>query len=185
MQDENLISLYFARDEQASAETYRQFGGYIYTVAYNILGNPQDAEEIVNDTLIRLWEQIPPAHPENLYAYIAAAARNLARNRYAAGRTLRRGGDVPKLCLDELRDCASSPDEVEREIDRRQLGTALNDFLSTLRPLHRKIFVQRYWYFCSTDEIAQELHISSSRVTVTLMRTRKKLADYLKKEGLI
>ncbi len=184
MQEKDLIALYFARDEQASAETYRQFGGYCYTIANNILGSEQDAEECVNDVLIRLWERIPPARPENFYGYIAAVTRSIARNRYAASRTKKRGGGEVALALDELLDC-SGTDDVEQETDRRALGAALNDFLGTLKPDHRKIFVQRYWYFCPVEDIAENLHLTKSKVSVTLMRTRAKLRDYLKKEGFL
>ncbi len=185
MTDDELLKLYQARNERAADETYRQFGGYIYTIAFNILGNEQDAEEIVNDTLARLWERIPPAHPENFYAYTAAAARNLARNRYHQNNAQRRGGGETALILDELRDCPASPDTVEREIDRRLLGEAINAFLGTIKPLHRKIFVQRYWYCQPVDAIAADLAVSKSRVTVALMRTRQKLRNYLEKEELL
>ena len=182
VQDHDLIAMYFARDERAAAETERKFGSYCYTVAYNILGNAQDAEECVNDTLIRLWECIPPDRPENLYAFIAAITRNIAKNKLKAAHTQRRGGSELPAVLDELRDC-TDPDTVEQELDRRALGTALNAFLGTLRSDHRIIFVQRYWYLCSVEEIAENLHITKSKVTVTLMRTRKKLAAFLEKEG--
>ncbi|MBR3268952.1 MAG: sigma-70 family RNA polymerase sigma factor [Oscillospiraceae bacterium] len=182
MQDHDLIAMYFARNERAAAETERKFGGYCYTVAYNILGNAQDAEECVNDTLIRLWESIPPNQPKNLYAFIAAITRNIAKNKLKAAHVQRRGGSELPAVLDELRDC-TDPDTVEQEIDRRALGKVLNTFLGTLRRDHRIIFVQRYWYLCSVDDIAENLHITKSKVTVTLMRTRKKLAAYLEKEG--
>lgn len=184
MQDSDLIDLYFARNEQASAVTMRQFGGYCFTIANNILGNQQDAEECVNDVLIRLWERIPPARPDNLFAYIAAAARSIAINRLKHSRAQKRGGGEPTLVLDELRDCTAS-DSVEQAFDSKELTDTINAFLDTLKPKHRKIFVQRYWYFCSVDEIAEDLNISKSQVTVTLMRTRNKLRDCLKEEGFL
>ena len=184
MQDNDLIAMYFARDERAATESDRKFGGYCYTVAYNILGNAQDAEECVNDTLVRLWESIPPARPDNLYAYTAAITRNLAKNRLKSSQAQRRGGTEIPAVLDELRDC-TDPDTVEQELDRRALGDALNRFLGTLKPDHRKIFVQRYWYLCPVDEIAENLELTKSKVTVTLMRTRKKLEAFLKKEGYL
>ncbi|HAG14885.1 MAG TPA: RNA polymerase subunit sigma-70 [Ruminococcus sp.] len=184
MQDSELIDLYFARNEQASAETMRQFGSYCYTIANHILGNQQDAEECVNDVLIRLWEHIPPARPDNLFAYIASAARSIALNRLKHSRAVKRGGGEQTLVLEELRDCASS-DNVEQTLDSKALSETINTFLGTLKPKHRKIFVQRYWYFCSVDEIAEDLNISKSQVTVTLMRTRKKLRDRLEQEGFL
>ena len=184
MNDSDLIALYFSRDESAAAETQKRFGGYCYTIAYNILGSAEDAEECVNDVLLRLWTHIPPAKPENLYAYIASVTRSAACSRLAAGKAQKRGGGEIPLVLDELRDC-TAPDTVEQQLDRRRLSEAIGRFLGTLGPQHRIIFVQRYWYCCPVDEIAEELEITKSKVTVTLMRTRKKLRTYLEKEGFL
>ena len=184
MNDAELIELYIARNERASSETFRKFGGYCFTIAHNILGSRQDAEECVNDVLLRLWERIPPAKPDNLYAYTAAVTRNIARSRYAASHAKKRGGDEIALALDELRDC-TGPDTVEEQLDSRALGSTINTFLGTLKEQHRIIFVQRYWYLCPVEDIAEDLGISKSKVTVTLMRTRQKLRTYLEKEGFL
>ena len=90
MNDADLLALYFACDERASAETFRRFGGYCYTIAHNILGSAPDSEECVNDVLLRLWEKIPPAKPDNFYAFIATVTRNLARKRRKRPQTRRR-----------------------------------------------------------------------------------------------
>lgn len=184
MDDNELIALYLNRNESAIIETQRKFGGYLYTIAHNILGSVQDAEECVNDVLMRLWERIPPVHPENMYAYSASVARSVACNRYVRDHAQKRGGGETLLVLDELRDCASS-DTVEQQIDGRTLCEAMNEFLGSLKPDHRKIFVQRYWYLCPVDDIAAELGISKSKVTVTLMRTRNKLRAFLEEEGFL
>ncbi|MBP0971656.1 MAG: sigma-70 family RNA polymerase sigma factor [Oscillospiraceae bacterium] len=184
MNDQELIALYYARSEQASAETYRQFGSCCYTIARNILGCAQDAEECVNDVLIRLWDRIPPAKPKNFFAYIAAVTRSIACNRYIASRAKKRGGGEVALALEELCDC-SGDENVEQEIDKKALAEALDAFLGTLKPDHRKIFVQRYWYFCPVDDIAEQFGMTKSKVTVSLMRTREKLRNYLEKEGFL
>jgi len=181
MNDDTLIAQYNARDEQAIANTQQQMGGYLFTVAYNILGNAQDAEECVNDTLMQLWNAIPPKAPENLYAYAATVSRNLARNRYSSEHAKRRGGDVIPEILDELCDCCAEED-VESEVDAHMLGETVSRFLETLKKRSRIIFVQRYFYHASVREIAKDLHLTETYVTVSLTRTRKKLRDFLKKE---
>lgn len=183
--DSELLALYFARDEAALAETQKRFGGYCYTVAYNILGNAQDAEECVNDTLMRLWNAIPPAQPDDFYAYAAALTRNLARNRYKHDHVQKRGGSEADYALDELVQMPAGGDSVEQEVDARSLGSALNSFLGSLPQKQRIIFVQRYWYGMATEDIAAELHLPKGTVTVTLMRVRKKLQSYLERGGFL
>ena len=185
MQEQAMLAMFRRRDESVLTHAQKQFGSYCYTIAYNILGNEQDAEECVNDTWLNLWNSIPPAEPESLYAFTAAVTRNLAKNRWKAAHRQRRGGGEAAIALEELLGEPAARDDVEREVDSRALGEALNAFLGTLSEDHRKIFVQRYWYFCPVDDIAADLGVTKSKVTVTLMRTRKKLHDYLEKEGLL
>ena len=184
MNDESIIALFNARDEQALSATQSRLGGYLYTVAYNILGSAQDAEECVNDTLMHLWNAIPPNHPENFYAYAAALSRNLARNRYASEHAQRRGGDTVSEILDELHDCCSD-ENVEAEVDAHMLGEAVTRFLHGVKKKHRIIFVQRYFYHASVRSIAEQLHIRESYVTTTLARTREKLRTFLREEELL
>ena len=63
MDDEQILDLYFARDEQALAETDRKYGGYCYSLANGILNSEQDAEETVSDTYLKAWNTIPPHRP--------------------------------------------------------------------------------------------------------------------------
>jgi RNA polymerase sigma-70 factor (ECF subfamily) len=184
MSDHSLIALYEARDERAIEGTQKQFGGYLYTVAYNILGSAQDAEECVNDTLMQLWNVIPPNHPENFYAYAATISRNLARNRYASEHAQRRGGDTVPELLDELRDCCSEQN-VESEVNAHLLGEAVSRFLEGIKKKHRIIFVQRYFNHASVRDIAEQMHLRESYVTVSLTRTRQKLRTFLSEEEFI
>ena len=185
LDDRELIRLYFDRDERAVSETQRIFGGYLYTIAHNILGSVQDAEECVNDVLMRLWNHIPPAKPENVYAYFAAVARSVASKRYQMKHAQKRGGGETALVLDELHDCCTDPDTVEQQIDSRSLREAIAAFTETLKPEQQTIFIQRYWYVCPIEDIAENLGISKSKVSVTLMRTRQKLRKHLEQEGFL
>ena len=60
MEDAQIVELYFARSEQAIVETDTKYGGYCYSIAYNILVNAEDAEESVSDTYLVAWRAMPP-----------------------------------------------------------------------------------------------------------------------------
>ena len=185
MTDQKILELLNQRNEKALTVVQEQYGRYCYSVAYNVLGSKEDAEECVNDTLIRVWNAIPPAQPKSIGAYAAAATRNIAKNRWKSMHAQRRSGTEADLALEELVISPEAPDNVEHEADSRALGEGLNRFLSLLPQKQRIIFVQRYWYFMQVDDIAADLGIPKSTVTVTLVRLRKKLRDYLEKEGLL
>ena len=84
--DKNIIDLYFARDEQAIAETQTKYGRLLLSVAMNILHSSPDSEECESDTYLRAWNAIPPTIPQILSAYLAKITRNLALNRLRDGR---------------------------------------------------------------------------------------------------
>ncbi|MBO4879764.1 MAG: RNA polymerase sigma factor [Clostridia bacterium] len=182
MEDERLIRLYLERDEAALEETARKYGNYLHSIAFGILRDAADAEECVNDALLRAWESIPPMEPENPAAYFGKLTRTAALNMYAVSRAQKRGGGETEAALDELEGCipAKNGDAAES----LALRDALDRFLSGLGEESRIIFLQRYWYFRTVAEIASELGVSQSKVKSSLFRTRNKLKAYLEEEGL-
>ena len=66
MRDTEILDLYWARDEQAIAETQASYGKYCYSIAWRILNDREDSDECVNDTWMRAWNAIPPKRPERL-----------------------------------------------------------------------------------------------------------------------
>ena len=183
MEDKEIIALYWERSENAISETTQKYGKYCHYIAYGILRDPEDVAECINDAYLRVWNAIPPARPDNLRTFLGKIVRNLALNQWEKRTAEKRGGgEVPKV-LDELAGCIPDGDDSQFMIDRIVLRDLLNRFLATLRPEVRKIFLQRYWYLRSVKEIAADLDITESKVTVTLYRSRQKLAKLLEKEG--
>lgn len=185
LDDGEIITLFFERSEKALSAVSRKYGSYCGAVVRSILKDPQDAEECLNDTWLKAWESIPPAKPNNLGGFLAKIAKNLSLNRYERMHTDKRGkGEIP-LVLHELSECVADKSDVEKEFEQKQLTEAVNDFLRTLPRDKRDVFVLRYWYCLSVAEIAEKTGFGRGNVSVTLTRTRHKLAAYLKNEGLI
>ena len=183
--DEAIVSLYFERDQQALAQTQQKYGGLCRSIANGILGNPEDAEECLNDALLKMWESIPPAKPKSLIAYLSVAVRNLACNRRAANRAEKRGGGEIAAALSEIENVIAAPDNPEHVIDKMALADAINRFLSGLAPETRVMFVLRYWSNLSIREIADKCCVGQSKVKMTLLRTRNDLRAQLEEEGLL
>lgn len=184
MEDQKIIDLYWSRSESAISETADKYGRYCRRIAYNILHNHEDCEECVNDTYFRAWNTMPPNRPNRLSAFLGKIVRNLSLDRYDSYTTEKRGlGQVP-LALEELEACIPSSSDTEQVIDELALAQLLNHFLSGMKSEPRMIFVQRYWYLNSIKEIAADFDISESKVKMTLLRIRKKLKEFLEKEGV-
>jgi len=185
MEDEKIIRLYFARDEQAIAETDIKYGRSCRAVAENILTNRQDSEECVNDTYLAAWNAIPPTYPVHLSAYLIGIVRKLSlmclRRRYAD----RRGGGEYALCYEELEAAVGASASLEDELELKELAGEIEAFLSTLSRDDRRIFMCRYWLIASVAQIAESTGFSSSKVKSSLHRSRTKLKTHLVKEGLL
>ena len=183
MEDAEIVQLYWERDEQAIPATAEKYGSYCTSNANNILGNSEDAEECVNDTYLKAWNAIPPQRPSILPAFLGTITRNLSFNRYKYNTAGRRGGGETAVVLEEIAGVVSGADDVEQEINRRELIQAIDDFLASLPAHKRKIFVCRYWYFDPVAEIAARSGMTENHVSVTLNRLRAQLRRCLTERG--
>ena len=183
MEDQKIIELFFARSEQAIAQLENKYGNRCLQVAENILNNRLDAEECVNDAYLAVWDTIPPQKPDPLLTYVCRIVRNLSIKRYHANSALKRNSYYD-VVLDELEECLQTKETVENEIAVTELAEAINQFLSTLSKENRMMFVRRYWFSDSVADIAGMFEMSSRNVSLRLLRVRKGLKKYLKKEGM-
>jgi len=183
MEDNEIVQMYWDRNEEALSATAKKYGSYCFSIAKNIVGNNEDAEECVNDTYLQTWNSIPDNKPKMLSTYLGKIARNISFNRYKYNNAEKRGGGQIDFVLDELSDLITAPDESDDELDSRLLSKAINAFISNLSLEKRQIFMCRYWYADSIKDIADRFDMTENNVSVTLNRLRQKLSEYLKESG--
>jgi RNA polymerase sigma-70 factor (ECF subfamily) len=179
MDDERIIELFWLRSEDALTECKIKFGGYCRTIAKNILGNAEDADECINDTWFRAWNAIPPTRPTRLKSFLGKVTRNLALDKYEASHTQKRGGGMIEIALEELADIPIP------ETNDENITQVINGFLHSEPPESTDIFLMRYWYLHSIKEISFEYGYSESKITSLLFRMRKRLKEKLESEGLM
>lgn len=184
MTDEKIIELFFLRDEKALEEVTRKFGDLCRYIASNFLAIREDREECVNDTLLALWNSIPPERPESLSAYISVTARNQAVNKSRANNAWKRGGQV-QVVNDEALALIADDKSLAEDYESRLAGKVINGFLDELNKSERKVFILRYWFDASIAEIGKQTGFSESKIKSMLARLRKRLASELGKEGII
>lgn len=184
MDDKGVLALYWQRDPVAVEETQRSYGRYIRAVAQGILRDGSDAEECANDVYMDAWNSIPPGRPEDLRTYLGKLARRRALDRLRYRMADKRGGGETPLSLWELGECVSARNDVAETVDQQDLTLFLNRFLCSLSDEKRRVFLRRYWYFDTIEEIAKRYGFSESKVKVMLHRMRRDLRKYLSKEGL-
>ena len=185
MEDKEIIALYLERNQEAIAETEKKYGGYCYSVAYNILYNTEDARECVNDALLNAWNSIPPHMPTVLSAFLGKLTRYVSLKKWRYARTKKRGGGEIDLAYEELSDCIPGGKSVEEELQEKELAEIIDGFLDELPVTERRIFICRYWYFDDISTISNQFGFSRSKVKSMLYRIRKKLLSRLNEEGVL
>ena len=174
LSDEEIIELYFARDEQAIVATDEKYSRVCTNIAMNILGNHADAEECVSDTWLKTWNSIPPKRPPVLQAFLCRIVRNLSLNKSRDNRRARRNQEL----WDELEGCLALPEEAAGEVS--QLVT---NYLMSIDVLDRRLFMGRYWHACQVKDLAAAYGLTANAVSLRLRKTREKLRIYLTERG--
>lgn len=183
MNDEQIVSLYWDRDETAIRETEEKYDRYLTKIACNILNNPEDSRESVNDTYLAAWNSMPPHRPSVLSAYLAKLTRRISIDLFRYRTRDKRLGSEYAISLSELGDCVSGGNTTEEIVNVRLLADAIGIYLRTQSPEARTAFLGRYYFLDSLREVAAYLGISESKCKTLLFRTRKGLREYLEKEG--
>ena len=175
--DGEIVELYFARDEQAIAETDKKYGKVCMQVSMNIVESHPDAEECVNDGYLKTWNAIPPARPQSLCAFVCRIVRNQSINRLRDMRAERRNRDLT-LSLEELESCISV-DESRADI----LPGLISAFLEGLDETDRKLFMGRYFHATPVKDLAKTYDMTPNAVSLRLRKTRERLRLHLEEGG--
>ena len=180
MEDAKIIELYLSRSESAIRETDHKYRAFLQRLAYNILQDICDTEEIIDDTYMGAWNAIPPTIPDSLKHFLSRIARNLSLNRLNYLMAGKRNAAFVELdeCIPDTRQ------SMERIWEAKELGELLNQFLGSLDRKSCAVFLGRYYYAYSLDELAEQYSITKRQVKYILARTRNRLREFFEKEGV-
>ena len=183
MSDDELLELYLTGDESAISKTKEKYHKYLYKISYQILGVNEDTEECLNDTYFAAWRSIPIDRPSDIHTYLRKIARqksiDILRKRTAGKRV----DSECSLSIEELGDVIPQGNTPETELECKELNCAIERFVEMLSKTERSLFLGRYYFFDPVKDIAGYLGMSESKVKTSLFRIRKRLREYLKKEG--
>lgn len=183
MEDEKIVSLYWARSEEAIVRSDEKYGRYCGSIAAGILNNREDREECVSDTWLRAWNAMPPQRPGKLAVFFGKITRNLSLDRWRRIHADKR--IQTPLALEELGDCIPAADSSTELTESMVIVEVLNQFLEEQPREQRVLFMRRYWYWSSIREIAQDYDMTESKVKMVLLRMRSALRQRLEQEGIV
>lgn len=185
MEDSQIVSLYWNRDETAIDRTDKKYGRYLTKISYNILADREDAKESVNDTYLAAWNSMPPHKPAALCTYLGKLTRRISIDLFRKKSSQKRGSGEYALSLQELEECISNGDTTQQAVELQQLSQAIEAYLRSISEEARNVFIGRYYYLDPVKTIAGYCHISESKAKILLHRTRQGLWEHLQKEGFV
>lgn len=170
--DEALAIAFAARDRAAFERAYRAYAGLLYSAAYNVLGNGEEAQDCVHDALVRIWRS-PHAYSSargSLRSFLVVCVRNEAISRR------RRHGRRVQM---EERLAAQPPEHDELPdsdpIERDRVRSALAGL-----PVEQRTPLELAYYQGKTHrEIAAELQQPLGTVKSRIAMGLRKLAGAL------
>ena len=175
MTDLQIVDLYWKRNADAISCSEQKYGGYCHSVAKNILSSFQDAEECVNDTWVGAWNSMPDHRPQNLRAFLGSITRRLACSRLRMDYAQKRGSGQLPLILEELDACLPTSPSAAQVVEAMELERTINAFLHTLPAQDCNLFLRRYWYAESIDQISRRYDLLPNTIKSSLYRSRRKL----------
>lgn len=104
MKDQEIVDLYWDRNEDAIQQTQNKYGAYLSKVAYNILADYEDSKECVNDTYMAAWNSMPSNRPGNLATYLGKITRQISIDVFRRKHRDKRFASQYAISLDELGD---------------------------------------------------------------------------------
>lgn len=183
MNDEQIVEMFFHRNENAVSEIDSKYRNIYLKITSNILDSDEDRKECLNDLYLSLWTKIPPEKPKSLLAFSVKIIRNISINKFKYNKSHKRN-NLYAECLEEL-DFSLSNIDTESEFDERETSRCIDDFIKTLDYTSRLIFVRRYWYIDSYEDLSKITGLREGAIRTKLSRIRKKLKIYFAEKGVL
>lgn len=179
IEDEQIIELYWQRNENAIQETDKKYGQFLFRIAYNILHDRLDCEECQNDTYLDVWKAIPPTRPTVFPAFITKIMRRIALDRYKEKTAKRRIPSEYTVSMEDIKDTLHSNETVDSEYAAEELGKIISDYVRSLTDRQRYIFIDRFYLAEPVETIASDLAISVPTVYREIDKIKQGLKTYL------
>ena len=182
--DEQIIELYWQRNETAIQETDKKYGQFLFKIAYNILHDRLDCEECQNDTYLGVWNAIPPTRPIAFPAFITQIMRNIAINRFKEKTSKKRIPSELTVSIEDVNNILHSDDTVAAEYEAEEVGKIINDYVRQLSDRQRYIFIDRFYLAEPVETIANDLSISVPTVYREIDKIKQGLKSYLERNDI-
>jgi len=170
-----------AGDQEAFATIVEKYKDPVFNVAYRMLGNPTEAEDVAQETFVRAYTQLRTYQEGRRFStWLLSIASHLSIDQLRRRRFLALPLENAPF-LEWIADLGAGPEQAALQVEA---SDEMQKVLSVLPPKYRTVLVLRYWYDLSYEEIAEMLGLTSALVKARLHRARELVARTLKAQGL-
>jgi RNA polymerase sigma-70 factor (ECF subfamily) len=181
IEDTTLVRRTLAGDQEAFSALVEKYKDPVFNVAYRMLGNPTEAEDVAQEAFVRAYTQLHTYKDSHRFStWLLSIASHLSIDQLRRRRFLALPlENVP--FLEWIADVGPSP---EQSALRRETADDMQRILDTLPVKYRAVLLLRYWHDFSYEEIAQTLDLTPALVKARLHRARELVARTMKAQGL-
>jgi RNA polymerase sigma-70 factor (ECF subfamily) len=181
MSDAALVELVLADNQDAFTVLVERYKDAVQNLAYRMLSNAAEAEDVTQETFVRAYTQLATYKPAHKFStWLLSIASHLAIDQLRRRRFLALPlEDVP--FLEWIVDVGTGPEQIALEGEQQD---EIQVYLRRLPSKYRAVIVLRYWYDFSYEEIARTLKLTPALVKARLHRARELLARYMKQNSL-
>lgn len=152
----------------------------IYSFAYYYLGSAEEAEDVTQDVLIKLWQHLPGLPADSVSPWLNRVTRNASYDRLRKRRTLRRFVVEPFEDDDPAASAPTSEPDPEAAASRTSLRGRVRAAIADLPEPYRSVLILRELQELSYADTARTLEIPLNTAKVQVHRGRKLLRDKLR-----
>jgi RNA polymerase sigma-70 factor (ECF subfamily) len=170
-----------AGDQDAFTALVEKYKDPVYNVAYRMLGNATEAEDVAQEAFVRAYTQLHTYKDSHRFStWLLSIASHLAIDQLRRRRFLALPlENVP--FLEWIADLGAGP---EQSAVQNETSDEMQQLLQGLPPKYRAVLVLRYWHDFSYEEIASVLHLTPPLVKARLHRARELVARHLRAQGI-
>lgn len=182
--DEQIIEMYWQRNELAIQETDKKYGQFLFRIAYNILHDRLDCEECQNDAYLDTWNAIPPTRPIVFSAFITQITRRIALDRYKEKSRKKRIPSELTVSIEDMNETLHDYSMVDAHYDIKEIGRVINEYVKKLSDRQRYIFIDRFYLAESVETISTDLSISVATVYREIEKIKHGLKIHLERNDV-
>src|SRR5579875_1834877 len=181
MSDAELVALVLGGNQDMFALLIERYKDAVQNLAYRMLNNVTEAEDVTQETFVRAYTQLATYKPTHKFStWLLSIASHLAIDQLRRRRFLALPlEDVP--FLEWITDLGIGPEQSALDGEQQD---EIQAYLQRLHSKYRAVIVLRYWYDLSYEEIATALNLTPALVKARLHRARELLARYMRENKL-